>query len=405
MNALVNFALLLLGGFVGGKLVNRLRLPAVTGYLLAGVVMGGSVLNLIGTRAVSEMGLINNVALGLIAFIIGGEFSFANIKKLGNSVMIIAMLEVTGAFVLVTLTMALLFRLPLSVALLLGAISSATAPAATVLVLRELKARGPLTDTLLAVVAIDDALCVMAFGLASAAAKALAGRNVSLALSIIQPLLELGGSIVFGAVLGVLLALVVRRLRQSSEVMVVALGTAFLAGGVSPLLHLSPLLTTMALGCTLVNVSREQSEKAFSAIKSMDTPVYVAFFTMAGASLELNYLVKVGLVGLGYILARVAGKALGAYTGATIGRATPAVRKYLGLGLVPQAGVAIGVTMLACQEFPKYSSLLATLTLGSVVVYELVGPLCAKIAVYKAGEAGVGGVHNAPVPVQVDAGK
>lgn len=386
MNPILGIALLLIGGFLGGKALNRLKLPAVTGYLLVGLLLGSSVLNLVDTKTLETLEPINNIALGLIAFIIGGEFSFENLRKLGRSVMLIAILEVAGAFTFVAAVMVLVFRLPLSTALIFGAISSATAPAATVLVLRELKAKGPLTDTLLAVVAIDDALCVIAFGLATTAAKALSS-GVLAAATLWRPIIELGGSVVLGGLLGLVLAFTARRLRNHTDLLVVALGLVFLSGGASSWLHLSPLLTTMTLGCTLVNLSREQSNKAFAAIKTMDTPIYVAFFAMAGASLHLAYLWNVGLIGVGYILARVAGKAAGASLGATLGQSPASVRKYLGLGLVPQAGVAIGVTMLARQEFPALAQMLTTVILGSVVIYEIIGPVCAKIAILRSGEA------------------
>lgn len=386
MNPILGIALLLIGGFLGGKALNHFKLPAVTGYLLVGLLLGSSALNLVNAKTIETLEPINNIALGLIAFIIGGEFSFENLRRLGRGVMMIAILEVAGALVFVTLVMVLVFHLPLATALIFGAISSATAPAATVLVLRELKAKGPLTDTLLAVVAIDDALCVIAFGLATAAAKALSG-GVLAAATIWRPVIELGGSVILGGLLGLILAFAARRIRSHTDLLVVTLGVVFLAGGASSWLHLSPLLTTMTLGCMLVNLSHEQSTKAFSAVKAMDTPVYVAFFAMSGASLHLAYLWHVGLIGIGYVLARVAGKAAGASLGAVLGNSPASVRKYLGLGLVPQAGVAIGVTMLARQEFPALAQMLTTVILGSVVVYEIIGPVCAKIAVVRSGEA------------------
>lgn len=387
MSPLWSVALLILAGFLGGKVVNRVKLPAVTGYLLAGVLLGGSVLGLVDGRTVAALQPINNIALGLIAFIIGGEFSFSNLKRLGAGVMLIAVFEVLGALAVVTGAMALLFKMPLAQALIFGAISSATAPAATVLVIRELKAKGPLTDTLLAVVAIDDALCVMAFGLAGAVAAILTTPGATLLSGILGPLVNIGGSILLGVLIGVALTIASRRLRNSTDLLVIVVGTVFLSSGAGELLRLSPLLTTMAFGCTLVNLTRERSAKAFAAVKSLDTPIYVAFFTLAGASLELGYLWHVGLIGIGYIVARVVGKAAGAGLGAVMGKSPAVVRNFLGLGLVPQAGVAIGVTMIARQQFPGMAQLLTTVILGSVVVYELVGPVCSKLAITLAGEA------------------
>lgn len=389
MNQLSVVGTFLLCGFIGGKLVNRVKLPAVTGYLLVGLAIGPSILGIVSEDLLAALAPISSLALGLIAFTIGGEFEIGHLAKLGKSVIAIAIFEVVGAFTAVTLAFRFLLHQPLYVSLLFGAISSATAPAATIMVLREYRARGPLTDTLLAVVAIDDALCVMAYGMAAAAARAITGKVGGGAVEMfLMPVWEIGGSIAVGALAGLGLAWVVRRLSSTQDTLVVSLGAVVLLVGISPTVGLSPLLCGMALGAALANASPSQARRVFSAVRNMDTPVYVAFFTLAGATLHLGLLLKVGALGIAYVFARVIGKAAGAAFGAQISGAPSVVKRYLGLGLVPQAGVAIGVVMLVREQFAEIGPMVSTIVLGSVVIYELLGPLASKIAITLAGEVG-----------------
>lgn len=389
MNQLSAVGVFLLCGFVGGKLVNRVKLPAVTGYLLVGLAIGPSILGIVSEGLLTALAPISSLALGLIAFTIGGEFEVDHLAKLGKSVIAIAIFEVVGALTAVTLVFHLVLHQPLYVSLIFGAISSATAPAATIMVLREYRAKGPLTDTLLAVVAIDDALCVMAYGLAAAAARALTGKvGGGAADMFLAPVWEIGGSMVIGALAGIALAWVVRRLSSSQDTLVVSLGAVLLMVGIAPSVHLSPLLCGMAFGAALANASPAQARRVFSAVRNMDTPIYVAFFTLVGATLHLDLLPKVGVLGIAYVVARVIGKAAGAAFGAQISGAPSVVKRYLGLGLVPQAGVAIGVMMLVREQFAEIGPMVSTVVLGSVVIYELLGPLASKIAITLAGEVG-----------------
>lgn len=389
MSTVFSIGFILLAGFAAGKLINYLRLPAVTGYLLIGLILGPSIFGLIAAESISVLTPINSIALGIIAFLIGGEFSVAQLKKCGKSVILIAILEVAGAFSFVTLTLRFLLGVELYLALIFGAISSATAPAATIMVLRQYKAKGPLTQNLLAVVAIDDALCLIAFGLASAFAKVLSGKvSGGLAAMIVSPLWELLGSLLLGATAGLILLAVATRLKEQPDRLVVALGVIFATAGTAELLGLSSLLACMALGCATINALPRESDRLFTMLKSVDTPIYVLFFVLAGANLHLGLLTQVGAIGVAYIVSRVLGKIAGAAVGAVLGQAPSTVTKYLGLGLVPQAGVAIGVTLMVQQTFPEIASMVTTVILGSVVVYEIIGPFCTKMAITKAGEVG-----------------
>jgi len=390
MNIILYLGIILITGLAAGKAINRLKLPAVTGYLLIGLLLGPSVFNLISAETITALTPLNSIALGIIAFLIGGALSLKEIKKCGKSVIVITILQVMGAYSLVTLILHYLFGVALHTALIFGAISTATAPAATIMVLREYKAKGPLTSNLLAVVALDDALCLVAFGITMALAKILAGKvSGGVAAMIAAPLWELLGSIILGIVFAVILLLLAGRFKEKPDKMVLVLGMVFLQAGLAEFLNLSALLAGMTMGCVAVNLLQHQSEELFRLVNTVDTPIYVLFFVLAGANLQLGLLVKVGLVGVAYIVSRMIGKIGGATYGAIISKAPAVVRKYLGLGLIPQAGVAIGLSLLVQQDLPEIASLVTTVILGSVVVYEIIGPYFAKLAIMKAGEAGV----------------
>lgn len=389
VNIILYLGIILITGLLAGKLINKVKLPAVTGYLLVGLLLGPSVFNLITAETVTALASINSIALSIIAFSIGGALSLKEIKKCGKSVIVITIAQVLGAYLLVTMTLHYLFGVELHTALIFGAISTATAPAATVMVLREYKAKGPLTSNLLAVVALDDALCVIAFGITMALAKIFAGKvSGGVVAMIAAPLWELLGSILLGSVFAVLLLRLASGFKEKPDKMVLALGMIFLQAGLAEFLNLSALLAGMTMGCVAVNLLPRQSEKLFRLVSTVDTPVYVLFFVLAGANLQLDLLTKVGLVGVAYIVSRIIGKVGGATFGAIISKAPAVVRKYLGLGLIPQAGVAIGLTLLVQQGFPEIAGMVTTVILGSVVVYEIIGPFFAKMAIMKAGEAG-----------------
>jgi len=293
-----------------------------------------------------------------------------------------------GAFLFVTLTLHLLIKVSFPLALLFGAVSCATAPAAVMMVLREYKAKGPLTDNLLTVVALDDALCLLLYALAVAAAKVMVGESSGLRALMLKPLGELGVSVLLGVLAAVILLFVIRWLRENEERLLAILGTIFFLAGGADFLHLSPLLACMVMGWAAVNLAPGESRRIFTMIKSLDTPIYVIFFVAAGATLHFQELTKVGLIGIVYIITRVAGKIIGAGLGAKIGRASRVVQKYLGLGLIPQAGVAIGLTLLIQNDFPVFAEVITPVVLASVVVYEITGPFFVKMAVTKAGEEG-----------------
>ncbi|MCK4326763.1 cation:proton antiporter [bacterium] len=407
MNILFAVGLILLIGFLGSRIAHRFRLPTVSGYILVGLIIGPSVLKLIPGEMVSALTPVTNVALSLIALSIGSRLGIGGLRKLGKSIGYIASSAAMGAFLAVFILVGVLsFLWPelaglpsrseanffinlITMALLLGAISSATAPAATVSVLNQYRCRGPLTSTLLAVVAIDDAIAVIIFGVVWTVCNVLMKSmgEISWFLMIIRPFWEIIASVSLGLVMGVGLHFLARRMRERNEFLIVTLGAAMITTGLAMMLHLSFLLANMAAGFILINMAR-RNYRLFTSINMVEVPIYVTFFVIAGANLHLGTLLKVGILGIVYILARIGGKIYGAKWGALKAGADETVRKYLGLGLIPQAGVAIGLVLLV-QQSPAFASFKAAVTsivLAGVAVSELIGPLLTKVAITRAGE-------------------
>lgn len=378
--------ILLVVGILGGKAAERLALPNVTGYLVAGLLLGPSLLNIITPADAGSFAAINEVALAAIAFSIGSEFIIKDMKKLGKNIIIISTAQVAGAVFCVFAVMYWIFGQEFVFSLVIASMSAATAPAATIMVIRQYKTYGPLTKTILPVVAIDDAMGIMIFGLAMSIAHIyIGGTDQSFLQMAAQPFIEIIGSLVLGLVLGIILTRVGKKSKSKEELLSMALASIAISIGLANLLNLSALLTCMMLGATLVNLMKK-SKRVFDTINNFTPPVYLLFFTVAGASLDLKVLAQVGLLGIGYIIARAAGKIVGASLGAKGVKADPMVQKYLGFTLLPQGGISIGLSTIVARQLPQYSVAITTVIMFSVFVYEISGPIFAKIALYKAGE-------------------
>lgn len=389
MNWLYILGIVILAGIFMGALVNYLKLPRVTGYLLAGIVIGPFVLKLIPKEAISGLAVISEAALGFIAYSIGSSLNFKDLKKIGSGIIIIALFEALTAVVVVTGVMVFIFKQPLAFSLAIGAIASATAPAATLMVLKQYKAEGPLVDTLIPVVAIDDAIAVIAFGICIAIAQVLvSGAETLTVMTIAKPFIEIIGSVLLGAALGLGLAFINRSATSKEQTMSLAIGVILLAVGLASRFELSSILTCMALGSAISNITQGKS-RLLTVLDSFTNPIFIAFFTISGLDLDFSVLKAVGIIGLGYVVARVIGKVLGAYLGCKLAKSEPVVQKYLGFTLVPQAGVAIGLSLLVENALPQYGAQIRTIILAGTVIYELIGPLCTKFAIFKAGEAKV----------------
>jgi len=385
LNVLLKISIVLIVGITGGKVAKLAKLPNVSGYLLFGLFLGPSVLNFITIQDYNSFSIINELALAVIAFSIGSEFMVSEIKKVGRSIVIITLLEVVGAVFIVFGVMFFILRQSFVFSLIIAAMSAATAPAATLLVIRQYRAYGPLTKTILPIVALDDVFGIMIFGIALAIAKLSTASSTSWFLMVISPLIEIIGSIVLGLIIGFLLSFLAKRAKDEEEVQLLSIAAIGVATGLSLLFKLSPLLTNIIVGTVLVNIL-SNSQRVFGSVNKFAGSFYVLFFTLAGASLDLKILISIGIVGIAYILSRAGGKILGAYVGCKTVKAEPSVTKYLGLALLPQGGISIGLSILVRQQLPEYAAAITTVIMFGVLVYEISGPIFAKFAIRKAGE-------------------
>lgn len=387
MDFLFKIGIVIIVGIIGGRLARHFKLPNVTGYLVAGLFIGPSIFKLLNSQDIETFTIVSEIALAAIAFSIGSEFELKSMLKVGKSIFVITLAEVVGAILLVFLVMYFLFDQSPVFSIVIATMSAATAPAATIMVIRQYRAHGPLTNTILPVVALDDALGIMAFGIAMSIAKLVTGSATTSFFQMVSaPFIEIVGSLILGFILGAALTYVANRASSQEELLAMVLAAVIIGAGIANFLNLSPLLTCMMVGATLVNLM-EKSNRVFLVINDFTSPIYLMFFTLAGAGLDLKVLLGVGALGIAYIIARAAGKMLGASLGARAVNAEAAVKKYLGLALLPQGGVSIGLSMIVRKELPQFSEAIVTVILFSVLVYEVSGPIFAKIAIDKAGEA------------------
>ncbi|MEG2813445.1 MAG: cation:proton antiporter [Oscillospiraceae bacterium] len=379
-------AMMIFGGLLFGRLAKLVKLPNVTGYLIAGLVLGPCVLKLIPADIVPQFSLIADVALGFIAFSIGSEFNLSYIKRVGMTPIVIAGLEALGATVLVTGGL-LAIGQPLPFALVMGAIASATAPAATIMVIRQYKAKGPVSETLLTVVALDDAAALMLFGIATAIAGQLSatGAKTSIPLAIAKPILSIVCSLLLGAVISLILVFLLKFFKKDGNRLSITIAIVFLSVALATKLNLSALLVCMAVGAVFVNIS-SQAKPVMKVADGFTPPILMLFFVLSGAQLDISILPTIGLVGVTYVIVRVIGKYLGALIGGKIMKAPPAVQKYLGPALIPQAGVAIGLSLIATTVVPQYGQTIRAVVLCATLIYEIIGPVVTKLCLKKAGE-------------------
>ena len=419
-------AILLLVALLSTRLMRVIKLPNVTGYIITGIIMGpfifGLLFNNFSFDGIKENGIIygfvdkiswvSTVALGFIAFSIGTSFKRQTIKALGKRVIVITVLEALGASVLVILALLVAhFIFPQYVSwqivLTLSAIASATAPAATLMVIKQYNARGPLVNTLLPVVALDDAAALILFAILFQLASALSGGTITVYTILVKPLLEIIISLAVGTVLGLIISLMNGWFKSRNNRLIWCIFSVFAALGIYYLFksemmgkfELSSLLICMMAGAIYTNMVKE-SNRTLDVMDRFTSPIYMMFFVISGASLDLTVffngdgLIVVAIAAI-YIVFRVLGKWTGAFAGASITRCEPQVRKYIGFALVPQAGVAIGLATTAyrlfnsptaSEELQRAGALILAIILTSTLVYELIGPMVAKFALTKAHE-------------------
>lgn len=385
LSLLFDLAILLFCGLIFAKIIHYFKLPDVTGYLIGGLIIGPSVLGLLSADAVTMLGPISDVALGFIAFTIGSEFKISYFKRVGMTPIVIAIFE---SFIAVTfvVTGLVLAGQPLPFSLVLGAIAAATAPAATIMVIKQYHAKGPVTETLLSVVAIDDATALIAFGICVAIAQTITSETKpSLLLSILAPIGQIAAALLGGALLGVLITLMMRLFKSKQNRLILSIAFVLLTSAIANQLGLSALLTTMSMGAVFANLCKNSGELMEQC--EVFTPfLFMMFFVLSGAGLNLAILPSIGVVGVVYLVLRVLGKMAGAWLGAVVMKANPKIRRWLGPALLPQAGVAIGLTVVAQSVVPQYAEVVRAVVLCGTLIYELVGPGVSKWTLQKAGE-------------------
>jgi len=399
MNALSSLGLILLIALLAGHLVKFLRIPEVTGYILAGVALGPSVLGWISHDNVTALSIFSEVALGLILFSIGTVFEYERILRLGTAIARLTATESLSAGALVCLSMLLLGQ-QWQVALLLGAIAMETAAASTLMVMRECHAEGPMSEALLGIIAINNILCLVGFYLVACVIDLASnvgnggGLWQSVYASVFPLPWQLIGSVALGYLVGLLISAWAPRVLEHGEMIMLMTGCVLLCVGLSLALELSSLIASLAVGATMVNLSGE-SRRLFKALSRSDPPFYAIFFVLAGADLNLGLLKSLGVLGSAYILLRAAGKLLGARFGSRWTPLEGKSRGLLGLGLLSQAGLAVGLTLTISRRFPDFSPAVTTVVLAAVAFFEMIGPVSARLAIARSGEA-----HEVPhVPV------
>lgn len=398
MSILLLLGIVILVAFFGGKIIKLIKLPSIIGYMIIGVILGPSLVNLINVDIQNQLTFLTDIALGFVALSIGLELNIKTLKKLGSGIVTIIFFESFAAFILVTLAIFLLTK-DLPLALVLGAVAPASAPAGTVAIIQEFKAKGTLTNALYAVVGFDDGLGIIIFGFASAIAQNmlktdLGQAKISNAQLILAPLGEIGLAILVGFGMGILLLIVIRFFKTINEKLIMMFGFVFATIGISNMFGLSLILTNMIMGILIVNrLSSKVISDMKNQLESFMPLIFVLFFTLAGANLQVSALPTLGAIGACYIIFRTVGLMGGARIGATLGHMEEKIRKYLGFGILSQAGVAIGLSLIVKKEFEPLGShgmfigtTVITMITATSIFFGFLGPTLTRIGLTKAGE-------------------
>lgn len=392
---IVNLGIIIMLGVLLGRIAEYLKIPEITGYLIAGLILG-PITGFVTLDDLDSLSIISEVALGFIAFQVGNELWFGKLKKSGMKIVVITMFQ--ALFTTAIVIVGTMFFVDISIALILGAIAAATAPAPIMMIIKKYRTKGELTDTILPVVGLDDAVGVIMFGILLSVSVSLMGTTES-GLNFLhlikEPALEILISIGLGVGIGLVSGYTIKSIsagrdRKEKNLNVVVI-TVLITTGAALLLGASPILTPMIAGTVVTNlINKECYVLEEETIRFFVPPIMIAFFTIAGAQLQFSVIASVGAVGAVYIIGRIIGKMVGAYAGASMVKSSSTVKKYLGVGLLPQSGVAIGLSIAAYNEIflinPEFASIIKNVILASVLFFALIGPVLVKIAFFKANE-------------------
>lgn len=403
VNIILAIGILTVIGLLGGFAAKKVNFPTISGYIIIGIMI--SLTNIIPRAMIdTDLSIITDISLGIIGYLVGGSLYFAKLKEFGKNIAIITPLEALGAWVFVTLPLIFLgpvlihislpgyssFSQYIPIAIVLGAISCATAPAASLAIIREYRASGPFTTTLLAIIVLDDALAVIAYAIASNFADSMTEgfKHVSWYNIIAAPLLDIFGSLILGTVLGFILVFMGHYIKKKPQLLAMVLGIIFLCVGLANTLGLSAILASMAIGVVVVN-RLNNNEEMFGVINHVEGIIFAMFFTLAGAHFDYKVIKSAGILALALVIFRFIGKYIGVRLGATISKAQPSIKNYLGFGLFPIAGVTVGLAMLLKQHpaFKDIETILINAILASVIINEIIAPPLTKLAIFRSGEA------------------
>jgi Kef-type K+ transport system membrane component KefB len=396
LNIFLLLGIAIFGGTVGAKIIQRLRIPQIIGYLAIGVILG-PVIGIISPETVENLEPFNLFTLGIIGFLIGGELKRKIFAKFGRQVAAILLFEggiaflMVGSFSFAALCLFFDWHIALSIGVVFGAICSATDPASTVSVLWEYKTRGPLTTMLTAIVALDDALALILYIISVSLATFLTGHEeAGLLTMLFHSFYEVIGSLALGVAAGVILRWIIKRLDDEEKILVFAISILVLTIGLAIKMEFDVILSSMACGATLINLSPRRSRKSFEIVRRFSPPIYVLFFVIIGARLNVSMSGQIWLLAFVYVIGSIAGKTTGSYIGSVYSKAARPVRKYLGFCLYQQGTIAIALLIMASHRFEGSTRdmMLSVIILG-VFILQFIGPLCTKTGVKKAGEAGM----------------
>lgn len=384
MTTTLYVSLLLLVGLTGGWLTSKINLPSVTGYILSGLILGPSVLNIITGDVYNSLGFVNELALGILAISVGTELHRDMIKRLGRDLTILSVANTLLSFVLTT-AFTYFLGLPITYALVLGALSMTVSPSGVVSMVKETRARGEMTQTLLGLVAFDNLITIIVFGIVVAFVTSVGNtdaNNLTLILSVFLDIIFAG---LIGLGVGLFVAFFIRQMLPNDRLLVIIGAAILFNSGIATVLTLSPILINIVAGATITNLTNRRGLVS-EVISRMELPIFVVFLTLAGAHLDIAIFARVGLIGMAYIGGRLIGKVLGAFAASHVTSLSQKSRQNIGLSLLPQAGIAIGLATIAEQSVPGAKGVLTGVVLTGVVFFEIVGPLILARALKNTGE-------------------
>ena len=380
---LLTFGGLFILGLIADFIGRHTPFPRVTLLLLSGLLIGPSVLDWLPSFTDQWFPILTNIALTMIGFLLGQKITRANLAKLGRSVVVVSVVVVivTAGVVFTGLSMC---EIPIGIALLLAVVATATAPAATVDVVHEYRARGQFTDSLLGVVAIDDAWGLLLFSCVIAIVQSHSGQGDVIGV-LSSGIWDIGGGVLLGVLLGVPMAFMTGRIKPGEATQAEALGMVMMCAGTAVWFEVSYLISAMVLGTVVANFAKH-CDRPFHAVEKMEWPFLILFFLLAGATLQVSALIHVGWIGLGYIVLRIIGRIIGGFIGCRLARASDVMTNWIGVALLPQAGVAIGMALVASQRFPELRDTILPIVLGATVFFELIGPILTRYVLNKVGD-------------------